>query len=109
VLLNPQGLDHKRTPAVRCAVKRDPSGNEWAREMQPHRSVGLLGYAVTDNGAHLGGFLNGAGIAFAIVDKKDDGGAVVHETRLRNWIGWLSLATFIGACALSLVLIWQAI
>jgi membrane associated rhomboid family serine protease len=66
--------------------------------------IGLVGFAVIDNAAHLGGLV--AGVVFGLVlIKRADGISLTDVSRLVRGLGWASLLAIAAISLFSIVMI----
>jgi membrane associated rhomboid family serine protease len=64
--------------------------------------IGLVGFAIIDNAAHLGGLV--AGVVFGLVlIKKGDGVSLAAVSRLVRGLGWASLLAIAAISLFSIV------
>ena len=64
--------------------------------------IGLVGFAIIDNAAHLGGLVGGV-ICGLILIKKGGGANSTQVSRLVRWLGWASLFAIVGISLFSIV------
>lgn len=67
--------------------------------------TGLVGFAIIDNAAHLGGMVGGLACGLVFIKKAADGAARVSN--LVAWLGDLSLLAIAGISLFSIVMFWK--